>query len=156
MNDGENKRPLGTGTGYLSIMMIFVVLCLTLLAALSYSAASAEKKYSEKSGEYTMEYYAADLEAKRLLAEIDGMAVNYSDRTDFMFLAELDELENIEYIVLPDGVEISWQTPVNDRQSISVSVRYSGEGYVIRQWKTVSSAEPENRPLNVWDGGELD
>lgn len=152
MNNEENKRPAGIGTGYLSIMMIFVVLCLTMLAALSYSAASAEKRYSDKSGDYTREYYAADLEAKRVLAEIDGIAAEYDDYTDFMFLAELDAVEGTEYRQLPDGVEISWQTQINERQSISAAVKYSGRGYVITEWRVVFSSEFENKPLNVWQG----
>ena len=152
MNNEENKRPAGIGTGYLSIMMIFVVLCLTMLAALSYSAASAEKRYSDKSGDYTREYYAADLEAKRVLAEIDGIAAEYDDYTDFMFLAELDAVEGTEYRQLPDGVEISWQTQINERQSISAAVKYSGRGYTVTEWRTVSSSGFESKPLNVWSG----
>ena len=152
MNNEENKRPAGIGTGYLSIMMIFVVLCLTMLAALSYSAASAEKRYSDKSGEYTREYYAADLEAKRVLAEIDSIAAEYDDYSDFMFLSELDEIDGAEYEMIPGGVEISWLTPINERQSISSSVKYSGRGYTITEWRTVSSSEFESKPLNVWQG----
>ena len=152
MNNEENKRPAGIGTGYLSIMMIFVVLCLTMLAALSYSAASAEKRYSEKSCEYTREYYAADLEAKRILAEIDGIAAEYDDYTDFMFLAEIEGIEGTESRQLPDGVEISWITPINERQSISAAAKYSGRGYAVTEWRTVSSSGFDSKPLNVWSG----
>ena len=151
-NNEETKRPAGIGTGYLSIMMIFVVLCLTMLAALSYSAASAEMRYSEKSGDYTREYYAADLEAKRVLAEIDGIAAGYDDYTDFMFLAELEGVEGTECRQLPDGVEISWSTPINERQSIIAAVKYSGRGYTVTEWRTVSSSGFESKPLNVWAG----
>lgn len=152
MNNSENRRPAGIGTGYLSIMMIFVVLCLTMLAALSYSSATAEKKYSEKSGEYAKEYYAADIAAKRVLAEIDAIAADYDDLTDFMFIGELEEVEGTSVRQLPDGVEISWSTPINDRQSISSAVKYSGEGYTVTQWNTVSVSESESKPLNVWSG----
>ena len=152
MNNGENRRPAGIGTGYLSIMMIFVVLCLTMLAALSYSSATAEKKYSEKSGEYANEYLAADISAKRVLAEIDAIAAEYDDFTDFMFIGELEEVEGTAVRQLPDGVEISWTTPINDRQSISSAVKYSGGGYNVTRWKTVSVSESESKPLNVWSG----
>ncbi len=152
MNGSENKRPAGIGTGYLSIMMIFVVLCMTMLAALSYSAASAEKGFSLKSGEYTAEYYAADLEANRTLAEIDGIAAEYSDYADLSFISEIEEMEGMELKQLPDSIEISWLTPINDRQSISSSVRYSGGGYVITEWRTVLTSDTESKPLNVWSG----
>lgn len=152
LDNGGNKRPVGIGTGYLSIMMIFVVLCLTMLAALSYSAASSEKNYSDRSGEYTKEYYSADLEAKRKLAEIDAAAANYDDPADFMFIAELEEIEGAEVRQLPDGVEVRWSTPINERQSICSAVKYSGSGYIITEWQTVFSYEAENKPLNVWSG----
>ncbi|MDE5860489.1 MAG: hypothetical protein K2H23_08950, partial [Oscillospiraceae bacterium] len=122
--NNESRRPVGIGTGYLSIMMIFVVLCLTMLAALSYSTAQNEMKYSEKSGDYTNAYYAADIAAKRTLAAVDSAASEYSDYTDFMFLAELDEIDGVEYTSFLGGIEISWLTPINDRQSISSAVRY--------------------------------
>lgn len=153
MNDGKTERkPAGIGVGYLSIMMIFVVLCLTMLAALSYSTASGENKYSEKSAEYTKAYYAADLEAKRTLAAVDGVVSGYGDYTDFMLLSELDGMENIEYENVFDGIEVSWSTPINQSQSIFSRVRFSGGGFEIISWRTGSVAETESKPLGVWLG----
>ena len=151
--NNESKRPVGIGTGYLSIMMIFVVLCLTMLAALSYSTAQNERKYSEKSGDYTKAYYAADLEAKRVLAAVDAAASEYSDYTDFMFLAELDEMDGVDYAPFQGGLEISWTTPINNRQSIRAVVRYSAGGYEITEWRTVYADRETSAPLNVWSGG---
>lgn len=149
---GKIERPVGIGTGYLSIMMIFVVLCLTLLAALSYSTASTENGYSQKSGEYTKAYYAADLAAKQTLAAVDSAAAKYDDYTDFMLLAELDEIEGVEYTVLMNGLEVRWVTPVNKSQSISSAVRYSGAGYEMLEWRTVSVNDISDNHLNVWSG----
>lgn len=153
MNETKNDRkPAGIGSGYLSIMMIFVVLCLTMLAALSYSTASGENKYSEKSAEYTRAYYAADLEAKRTLAEVDGVVSGYGDYTDFMLTAELDGMENIEYKSVFGGIEVSWSTPINQSQSIFSCVRFSYGGFEIISWRTGSVTETENKPLGVWLG----
>lgn len=150
--NNESKRPVGIGTGYLSIMMIFVVLCLTMLAALSYSTAQNEQKYSEKSGDYTKAYYAADLEAKRVLAAVDAVASEYDNYTDFMFFAELDEIDGVDYMPLPDGIEISWTTPINNRQSIRAAVKYSAGRYEITDWRTVYAEYETSAPLNVWNG----
>lgn len=150
--NNESKRPVGIGTGYLSIMMIFVVLCLTMLAALSYSTAQNEQKYSEKSGDYTKAYYAADLEAKRVLAAVDAVASEYDNYTDFMFFAELDEIDGVDYMPLPDGIEISWTTPINNRQSIRAAVKYSAGRYEINEWRTVYADYETSTPLNVWNG----
>lgn len=153
MNDTKtNRRPAGIGTGYLSLMMIFVTLCLTALAALSFSAAENERKFSARSADYTAEYYAADLEAKRTLAEIDSVVSGYSDYRDFMLLAELDEVNGAEYETLPDGLTVRWKTPINDRQDISCDVKFSGGGFEILEWRTVSSGGTEDAPLGIWLG----
>lgn len=150
--NGKNSRPAGIGTGYLSLMMIFVTLCLTALAALSFSAAENGRRFSVRSADYTAEYYAADLEAKRTLAEIDSIVSGYSDYMDFMLLAELDELSDTEYVTLPDGLEVSWKTPINDRQNIFCKVKFSADRFEISDWRTVSAGELEEAPLGVWLG----
>ncbi len=153
MNDTKtNRRPAGIGTGYLSLMMIFVTLCLTALAALSFSAAENERKFSARSADYTAEYYAADLEAKRTLAEIDSVVSGYSDYMDFMLLAELDVISGAEYEALPDSLTVSWKTPINDRQSISCTVKFSDGNFEVLNWRTVSSGETEDAPLGIWLG----
>lgn len=152
MTEKSGKKPAGIGVGYLSVMMIFVTLCLTMLAVLSCSTAENQRSYSRKSAEYTKAYYAADLEAKRTLASVDGVLSGYGDYTDFMLLAELDGMENIGYESVPGGIVISWKTPVNGTQSILCEVKYTPKGRKITAWHTVSSNEPKEKPLNVWSG----
>lgn len=152
MTEKSGKKPAGIGVGYLSVMMIFVTLCLTMLAALSCSTAENQRRYSEKSAEYTKAYYAADLAAKRVLTEVDGIVSGYGDYTDFMLLAELDGMENIGYQNIPGGIAISWKTPVNATQSLSCEVEYTAKGRKITAWSTVSSADTVEKPLNVWSG----
>lgn len=152
MNEKNRRKPAGIGVGYLSIMMIFVVLCLTMLAALSYSTASNENKYSQKSADYTKAYYAADLEAKRTLAAVCGIVSEYGDYTDFMLLAELQGMDNIEYSNIMNGIEINWITPINQSQSILSCVRFSEGGFEIISWRTGLSCEQEAKMLNVWSG----
>lgn len=152
MTEKSSKRPAGAGVGYLSVMMIFVTLCLTMLAALSCSTAENQRRYSEKSAEYTREYYAADLAAKRVLAEVRDVVSEYGDYTDFMLLAELDGMEAIEYGSVRDGLTVNWKTPVNTSQSIYCEVKFSGGNYKILSWQTVSAADTTEKPLNVWDG----
>lgn len=160
MSSNENKRkPAGIGVGYLSIMMIFVVLCLTMLAALSYSTASSENRYSEKSAAYTQAYYSSDHEAKYTLAEVDSIISQYGDYGDFMLLSELDAIENIEYETVFGGIEVSWSTPIsgpyiNSNQSIFSKVRFTDGGFEIISWRTVSNSERDNekQPPDVWLG----
>ena len=148
----NNTRPAGIGTGYLSLMMIFVVLCLTILAALSFSAAETEKKYSEKSAAYTKAYYEADTYAKITYAEITEKVSAYNDFNDFMLLSELDEISGVSYESFPDRIDICWSTPINDRQSIYSAISISDDGTVITDWHTIQGDTPVEEPLNVWLG----
>ncbi len=148
----NNTRPAGIGTGYLSLMMIFVVLCLTMLAALSFSAAESERKYSEKSAAYTKAYYDADTHAKLTLAQVAETVSNYTDYSDFMLLGELDAIEGITYESRPDRIDISWTTAINGRQNIYSKIRFTDEGLDITEWRTIQGDTPEEEPLNVWLG----
>ncbi len=148
----NNTRPAGIGTGYLSLMMIFVVLCLTTLAALSFSAAESERKYSEKSAAYTKAYYEADTLAKSTLAAVAETVGSYTDYSDFMLLGELDAIGGISYESRPDGIDISWTTAINDRQSIYSEIRITDAGLDITEWRTIQGNVPEEESLGVWLG----
>jgi len=148
----NNTRPAGIGTGYLSLMMIFVLLCLTMLAALSFSAAESERKYSEKSAAYTKAYYEADTLAKKKLADVAETVAGYTDYSDFMLLSELDAIEGISYENPPDGIDINWTTAINDRQSIYSEIRITDAGLDIISWRTIQGELPDEEPLGVWLG----
>ncbi len=140
------------GTGYLTLMTVFVMVCMAVFAALTFSAASSEKKFSVKNAEFTKKYYAADLEARRTLAEVDGIAAKYTDKTDFMLAEELDSLEKVTYSQSADGLTVSWTTPVSGSRMIYSEVLYSGGNYEIKQWRSVSENAADDKPLNVWNG----
>lgn len=148
----NNSRPAGIGTGYLSLMMIFVVLCLTILAALSFSAAESERKYSEKSAAYTKAYYEADTRAKQTLAQVAETVNSYTDYSDFMLLGELDAIEGISYESYPDRIDISWSSAINDRQSIYCAISVSDNGTAVTDWRTIQGDVPDEEPLGVWLG----
>lgn len=156
MNDTQKERkPAGIGSGYLSVMMIFVVLCLTMLAALSYSTASGENKYSEKSAEYTKAYYAADFEAKRTLAEVDNILSQHTLLFDsFEVLQAIDEIDGVTGRHSIGYTSASWYTPINQSQSIFCEVVYTQNGRKITAWRTVSNyeQEEEKQPMGVWVG----
>lgn len=152
MNNGKNRLPSGIGTGYLSIMMIFVVLIMALLAALSLSAAKKEHKYSLKGAEYTAAYYEADLNARQTAARYKALSDEYFSPSEPEFLALLDE-ENAEYTLTPNGIEITFSTPVNDRQEILMKIAVHDGLYEIISSRTVpSDGEEETDGFTLWDG----
>lgn len=67
------KYGFKVSTGITSIMMIFVVLCLTAFGVLSYSSANADIKLSEKNADSRREYYQAEGVVNEKICDIDGI-----------------------------------------------------------------------------------
>lgn len=68
----DRKMKMSVGIGGPSIIMIFVILCLTTLSALSLMTANAEWKLTNKAAHAAADYYSADCEAEELLASADA------------------------------------------------------------------------------------
>lgn len=67
------KHEFKVSTGITSIMMIFVVLCLTAFGVLSYSSANADIKLSVKNADSIAEYYQAESLINEEICCIDGI-----------------------------------------------------------------------------------
>lgn len=67
----KKKGSFKMGVGISSLLLIFVVLCLTTFAVLSYLTANADHKLTDKTGDTVSAYYAADGAAQQKLADID-------------------------------------------------------------------------------------
>lgn len=154
----------GMGVGYISLIMLFAVICLTVLASLSYQAARANDKLNEKSISYTNGLYSADTAAKVILSELDAAAMLSfeSDFFDDSFTAFCSSYDNLSLRKTAEGYEVSFSEPVSDALSLSVkivfySVPVGNDRYEIAEWKTVSVSEiTEDKPLGVWDGGAIE
>ncbi|MBQ2846615.1 MAG: hypothetical protein IJE75_05700, partial [Firmicutes bacterium] len=57
-------------TGISSLIVIFAVLCLTLLSVLAISTVKADERLEERSALAVKEFYEAEAEAEKILAEI--------------------------------------------------------------------------------------
>lgn len=150
----------GMGVGFVSLIMIFAVICLTVLSVLSYQAAGANDILNDKSAAFTREYYAADSRAKEKLFLLDELALTASDgffESDLVAMCE-EALPEAKLRNTPEGIEIRFTEPVNDRLGLEVSIVFysfspDGSRYRIQEWKTVSAADDaSDEPLGVWDG----
>ncbi len=162
MSNNE-KRSLGSGgmgVGYVSLVMIFSVICLTVLAVLSYQAAGANDILNRKSGDFTAEYYEADSNAKNILMQLDEAALQVSAgffEEDFTCVCN-EILDTAKISASPEGVEVSFTQPINDRLNLDIRIMFysnsvDGSRYRILQWNTASADTAETEePLGVWDG----
>lgn len=151
----------GMGVGYVSLIMLFAVICLTVLASLSYQAARANDKLNEKSISFTDGYYAADSKAKELLSQLDEAAL-LSHESGFFgdsFGVLCEEYKNVAVRKIPEGFEASFSQPVSDSLALSVKVVFfsapTEDRYRIDEWKTVSVDMAQDNSLGVWNGESL-
>lgn len=116
-----------------SLLVIFAVLCLTVFALLALSTVEAGGRLSQKAISSVEEYYAADVRAEEILADLRAGKM-------------------IDGVTVEDGV-YSYTVPIRDGQSLSVRLHLIGSKETILQWKPVVESKwtPEEH-IPVWSG----
>lgn len=167
MKDNKKSRFGGMGTGYITIIMLFAVISLTVLAVLSYQAASANDILNEKNSAFTLDYYEADSRAKAKLSVLDSasLAAMQSELNggffEDEFAASCDEIGEITLLKRADGFTVEFTEEINERLRLEVSVIFyrmprDGARYSITQWKmSATDTENDSGHLGVWDGSTL-
>ncbi len=156
----DKKHGAGIGIGYVSIMIIFAVICLTIFAVLSFQSAYSNSALTEKSAEYISEYYAADEKTAAALATLDDAALKAAGEIDFggAFLEYAGNVDGTSFTNVPEGIRADITAEINERQKIVVSaVFYSnprdGKRFeIIGRATDIIDAETNDKPLGVWDG----
>lgn len=132
--------------GSSSLLMVFLVLCLTTFAILSLSSAQSDYSFSKKFAEHKTEYYEASSRAEMILGEIDQLLAENSDQVT----ARLDgkEIDNIPLSCTgADGeTVISYQVPSGEKQALNVVLLVTNDSehenyYKIQAWQLISTEE---------------
>lgn len=159
--DKKTKFGSTVGVGYISIMLIFTVICLTIFAVLSFQAAYSDSSLISRSESFTQQYYTADSRAKEILAELDGAAYEASQEFDFaeVFTQAASDYDGIRAERTLGGVRVDYSVEINDRQSLAVSVLFynssPGGRYDILSWQNMTNDTSDDSRQNVWDGGDI-
>ena len=139
MNKQENRqRPMGLNIGSASIIMLFAVLCLTVLAALSLLSANSQYALSERSAEVTRAYYAAEVRA----VEIYDLVKN----------GDLTDVSSYEH----NGETLySYTVNIDEFQSFSVLLSTSDGKTEVRSWKIIEAGNwtPDDF-FDLWTGDD--
>jgi len=69
----KSKFGANPGTGISSILMIFVVLCITTFGVLSFVSARADLRLTQVNEQTAQTYYAAGVKAQQTLAQLDAL-----------------------------------------------------------------------------------
>ena len=163
MNKYSVKRTAGIGIGYTSIMVIFVIISLTVLAVLSYTASGANQTLNDKSRIYMTEYYSAEVRVDKTIFDInetidscikDGMF-------DWTFEDAVKKINGVSVIKHTDTFGVAFTEKINDNQQIYIEINVpidpsltNDENFTIikRQIIYTDDATEFNPMQNVWDG----
>lgn len=113
------KYEFRVSTGITSIMMIFVVLCLTAFGVLSYSSANADIKLSVKNADSISDYYKAESLINEDICRIDGIILK----------ARQDGLSGEAYYAkVKDDISKAYGDNVYNKENNTVTLKESIRG----------------------------
>lgn len=141
------KRSMGVQVGAISIIMIFVLLCLTVFAVLTLQTAQADARLSQKAAEHNTRFYQTDAQAEELLAELDAaLRECYAEATDWedYLRAVLFSFANLFPDLTLEGDRLSFSLPMGEGQSLEALLLLldpveGGATFQRLEWKVVSS-----------------
>lgn len=125
----------GAAVGGSSLLVIFGVLCLTVLALLSLNTALAEQRISESYAQGTRDWYTADLQAQEIFARLRaGETVPEVECTGEVYRYDL---------------------PVSQNQTLQVTLQKTGGSWEVIVWQAVAHPETGDSTLPIYQGGSL-
>lgn len=160
----KNNRQIYPGVGISSILMIFVILCLTAFGILSFSTARSDWQLTQKNVQSIHSYYDADAKAQEVLAQTDLELARLLRENPSFSNRQLASHLNGQLVMdtqlsIPEnssGTELAFSVPVGSMQKIQVKLELVSESqrYRILSYQLSPSEEwsGENQPLDVWDG----
>ena len=118
-----------------SLLTVFAVLCLTVLALLSLTTARAERRLAQASTAAMTDWYRADTEAQTIFARLRAGEV----------VSGVSE-ENGAY---------HYSCPISHSQDLAVALEKNGENWTVLRWQAVPRAQSPEEDLPLWDGGGI-
>lgn len=141
----KKKEAAPFGVGISSLLMVFVVLCLTVFGVLAYMTARADHRLTQRSAQMVQAYYAADTRAEEALARLDE-ALSAMPGEEALEAAGFSVSE--EEGALTGDLEI----PVDGTRVYRLRVRIENGEYAVTARQTEDNTVWEEEHLNVWDG----
>ena len=141
------RKTGGVFIGVSSLLVIFIVLCLTTFAALSLTSANADLKMARRAAQAVSDYSAADSRAVELLALADAAVEADPARPQAV---------GVSFLRRGRALVASYAVPISDAQELRVEVRYPGPGgarHEILLWQSAPTREWRgDETIELWDG----
>lgn len=142
----KGQRPMGLPVGSASLLMIFIILCLTTFSAISLVSANNDYKLSQKTAENIEAYYAADGRAIETYAELRSI-LNSSESAE-VFVKSAEALG-----VSTDTSGKTLTLLISEEISDSLFIKaeliadYNEKKLTIKSWKTENTRAPSDEPV---------
>ena len=155
----ENKKTnVSVGMGGTLIITVFVVLCLMIFAALSFSTAYSDLKLSKKAQEMTRDYYSIHGRAEEILSQISDVLydsdVNEKEEIIISKLSAIDFESFIDEENLVAEYEVLGQK--NQKINVILNILHDSKGYYyeIAAWNLSNIQLPiyEDEIIDIWEG----
>ncbi len=155
----ENKKTnVSVGMGGTLIITVFVVLCLMIFAALSFSTAYSDLKLSKKAQEMTRDYYSIHGRAEEILSQISDVLydsdVNEKEEIIISKLSAIDFVSFIDEENLVAEYEVLGQK--NQKINVILNILHDSKGYYyeIAAWNLSNIQLPiyEDEIIDIWEG----
>ncbi len=152
----ENQWGGRANIGMSSLILIFIVLCLTVFGLLSLSSAGSDWKLARKNAEAVRGYYKADSQAVEFLAMVEEVLSRCSQADDEKEYLRLVKEELGSFCQEETGiVQTEIEMPYGQMLHIELEINRKEEsGYRILAWKVCHSVDYEiDKSIPVWTGG---
>ena len=150
----KNREHSGIGTGISSMVMMFVVLCLTIFALLTYMTARADYRLARRSASAVQGYYAADVAAEEALSRAGGRISALGPDASLGQMASALAEEGFSAEIMGDVLIASLEIPVTgDSRIYRLELVFSGsQGYQVTARRIEDGAVWEEEIFDLWDG----
>ncbi|MFV0362072.1 MAG: hypothetical protein ACK5LL_03160 [Suipraeoptans sp.] len=142
-----------TNIGTVSLLMIFIILCLVVFAVLSLSSSTRDHTLSKRVAIQNTAYYTASNDATYKLKEIDDTFLELNEAADDyneILLSRLSDIKDITIQNENSEIIISYSREISSDRELQVVLivnspsKYSEGFYKINKWKSVSTKEWTN------------
>lgn len=152
MKDNKNQSSF-TAIGSSSLLVVFLVLCLTTFAILSLSSAKSDYSFTERLSKHKTNYYDACSQAETILGEIDRLLEqtylsNPTSREEYLDALSLALVTGSQtrcsYSTDTGEPIISYNVPIDKKQTLFVELKVTDPAkspyyYEIQTWQAASS-----------------
>lgn len=137
--------------GGASVIVIFVVLCLSMLGALAVSSSYADLRLSNRYRTYIESYYTADAHVQEKLFQLEQLYKEDSFNT-----SEITKIiPNVQVIKEETKTTLSFEEAIDDKQAIEVTVvrQQNSDSFKVLSYKVIrTQQENYDQTLKLWNG----